>query len=98
MAVWMAVNSVAIHDTRPLPEAAPSDTPWLRWTRSADHAYALVADVPAGVVLLPHAAGLTGPVRLDGGPVAARAVPGGTAVSIDDIGPLPVVIRFEVPR
>jgi alpha-L-fucosidase len=94
MASWMAVNSVAIHDTRPLPEASPGDIPWLRWTRSADHVYALVADVPAGEVLLRHPGGLANPVRLDGGPVTARTVPGATAVTIDAVGPLPVVIRF----
>jgi alpha-L-fucosidase len=94
MASWMAVNSVAIHDTRPLPEASPGDTPWLRWTRSADHVYALVADVPAGEVLLRHPDGLANPVRLDGGPVTARTVPGATAVAIDAVGPLPVTIRF----
>ena len=95
MASWMAVNSVAIHDTRPLAGAQPGETPWLRWTRAGDHAYALVADA-TGEVLLPHPAGLIAPVRLDGEPITAHTVSAGTVVSLGDVGPLPVVIRFRL--
>ena len=97
MAEWMAVNSVAIHDTRPLDGASPSDSPWLRWTRSGNHAYALIAET--GEVRLPHLAGLLdagSALRLDGKPVAARTVPEGTAVTLGEIGDLPIVVRFDL--
>lgn len=96
MASWMAVNSPAIHGTRPLTAASPSDAPWLRWTRRGDHVYAILADVPSGGVTLP---GLFYPdtaVRLDGGRVEARAVPEGTAVTVGEVGELPIVVRFDV--
>ncbi|EWM10536.1 alpha-L-fucosidase [Kutzneria sp. 744] len=93
MAEWMAVNSVAIHDTRPLDGVSPSDSPWLRWTRGGNHAYALIAET--GEMRLPHLAGLLDldtAVRLDGKPVISE----GTAVTLGEIGDLPIVVRFDL--
>ena len=97
LASWMAVNSSAIHGTRPLDGAAPRDDFWLRWTRRGDHAYAVLADLPSGDVTLAHRPGLLDPataVRLDGGTVVAQAVPEGTLLTVGEVGALPVVLRF----
>ena len=74
LADWMAVNSMAIHDTRPLPAevAGPSDVPWVRWTGAGGTAYAIVDG--SGPVTLTGAAGAldAGSAHLpDGTPVAA---------------------------
>ena len=41
---WMEHCAPAIHDTRPLPEeiARSSDEPWVRWTTTGSHAWAIV--------------------------------------------------------
>ena len=97
MAAWMAVNSAAIHGTRPLHGVSVLDGGWLRWTRRGDHAYAILADVTSGDVTLAHRPGLLDPataVRLDGGPVTARSIPDGTLITVGETGAMPVVVRF----
>ena len=73
---WMAVNSEAIHGTRPLDPAVAgrSDEPWVRWTSKGGTAYAIVdaagsATLPVGDV---NRLDLTKAELLGTGPLAAR--------------------------
>jgi alpha-L-fucosidase len=84
VAEWMAHGFRAVHGTTPMdPElAGPSQQPWLRWTRTADVAHAVVD--ATGSVLLPisPAVVVPGSARLpDGTRLPARAV--GDVVQVD---------------
>lgn len=107
IASWMAHHSAAVHATRPLEpgEAVPCGETvtaqgphWVRWTRDDRHAYAFVAGAPGGEVVLQTLPGLLDPdtaTRLDGGHVAAVAVPGGVRVTSAGLdAALPTAIRF----
>jgi alpha-L-fucosidase len=100
LADWMAGNSVAIHDTRPLPAevAGPSDAPWVRWTGAGGTAYAVVDG--SGPVTLSAAAGAldAGSARLpDGRPVPAKEDGGRLSVEIPRPAvPGPAVVGFTV--
>jgi alpha-L-fucosidase len=72
LADWMAVNSAAIHGTRPLSAdiAGPSDEPWVRWTRAGDTAYAIVDG--AGTLNLSRSVDAASARLADGTPVPAK--------------------------
>ena len=73
LAAWNAVNGDAVFGSTPLDTAiaGPSETPWLRWTRTGETANAFVD--AAGEVRLPASAAVdAASARLaDGNPVAA---------------------------
>jgi alpha-L-fucosidase len=87
LADWMQANSIAIHDTRPLPAdvASASETPWARWTQAGTTAY-VVLDA-AGEARLPVAEG-----ALD---LASACLPDGTPVTAKEDG---AALVLEVPR
>ena len=96
---WMAVNSTAIHGTRPLGKqiAGPSDEPWVRWTSHDGTAYAIVDTT--GPVTLPGTAKLDPATAtvLGGGPIAAQATEAGLTVDLTgQDGPAPLVISFAI--
>lgn len=75
-ATWMADARGAIHDSVPLEPAigAPSDSPWVRWTRTGDRAWAFVGT--AGRVPL-----LVDPTRVD---VSSGAPFNGVSVEVEN--------------
>jgi alpha-L-fucosidase len=100
LADWMQVNSPAIHGARPLPAqiAAPSDAPWVRWTRTGATAYAII-DARGEVRLRLGAGGVdaASAALIDGTPLAAGE--DGSELVLDLPGPTvagPAVVRFTV--
>ena len=103
LAEWMAVGSQAVHGTTPMDPrlAEPSQQPWVRWTRTADVAHAVVD--AAGTVLLPisPAVVVPGSARLpDGTVVPAHALGDGLRVDLAAApGLRPVVVDLDLtPR
>jgi alpha-L-fucosidase len=100
LAEWMAAGTQAVHATTPMdPEvAAPSDDPWVRWTRTGDVAHAVV-DAPATVSLpISPAAVAPGSARLtDGTSLPARAVADMVQVDLAAAGGVrPVVVDLDL--
>jgi alpha-L-fucosidase len=97
LADWMEAHSAAVHGSRPLDEAvaAPSDAPWVRWTRTGDRIWA-VAQPPGGPLVLPARADrldLASAALADGTPVVARPEAAGVAVQ-RPTATTPVAVAF----
>ena len=95
IAAWTARHGHAVFDARPVDRFAPSDGPWLRWTRSGDAVHAVVD--ARGPIRLPDPAGLLDEktAQITGTPVAATRV--GDAILVETTeAEGPVAISFRV--
>jgi alpha-L-fucosidase len=98
LAEWMQVNSAAIHGTRPVPPhlAAPSDAPWVRWTRAGATVHAIID--ATGQIRLPTGAGALDPASaalIDGTPLTAEEDGSDFVLHLPDpVLTGPVVVKF----
>jgi alpha-L-fucosidase len=89
-----------VHGSRPLDPAvgAPSDEPWVRWTRTGERAWAVI-DVPdGGAIALSARADRLEPASaalVDGTPVTARQSTEGITVELP-AGPAATVVGFDL--
>ncbi len=86
LGAWNRANEEAIFGSRPLDPkiGAPSDAPWVRWTRTASTAHAFVQaaigqevtlSTDASVLELPRAGGTGASVRIEDGAAVIRVEP-----------------------
>jgi alpha-L-fucosidase len=100
LADWMATGYAAVDGSRPLDAAIaiPSDEPWVRWTRTAQRAWAVV-DVPEGGPVTLSARTdrleLDSAALVDGTPVPARQDAQGITVELP-AGPAAPVVGFAL--
>jgi alpha-L-fucosidase len=98
MADWMGDNAAAVHDTTAVPTsvAAPSEDPWVRWTRDP-HGLNAIVDA-AGAVVLPlqaDAVDVTSARTTSGRSLAAESCDGGVRVVLAAQPAAPAVVRFS---
>jgi alpha-L-fucosidase len=100
LADWMAVNAPAVHGSRPLDAAiaAPSDDPWVRWTRIGQRAWAVI-DAPEGSAVTlsakPDRLDPASAALVDGTPISARQEGEGITVDLP-ARPAAAVVGFDL--
>lgn len=94
---WMAINSEGVYATRAVADIAPSDTPWVRWTKKGDLIFAYVDAVGAVEIEVPERVTKLKNTRiLGGGAIEVKST--GNKISMTVPAPKvagPTVIEFS---